>query len=154
MNKNFDDLPEKRQAFIDLYLDLGDRDEAYRLAGYSVEGRAWKNKSRELFKMLSQQIEERLETRIGEGAILALKIIREIMEDKEVSPAIRLKAAQDYLTRGGRDRVKETKVTHTLESQMTDAQLEAEIRKFLGDIPEKAEKVLKEAREEQQGPLH
>ena len=123
---NFDDLPDKQQKFIDLYLDSGDRDEAYREAGYSIEGRGWKMNARKLFIKLQPIIEERLETRIGEGAMLALKVVKDLMMSAK-SEAVRLKAAQDYLARGGRDRVRESRVIITDESQMSDKELDDEI---------------------------
>jgi len=130
----FDDLLDKQQKFIDMYLDLGDRNEAYRKAGYSVEGRAWKANARAMFLKFEAIIEARVETRIGEGALLALTVIQELMEDPNCPPAVRLKCAQDYLKRGGRDRDPEVKVVHTKESAMSDKELDAEITALQGKV--------------------
>ena len=131
---NFDDLTEKQQLFVDKYLDLGDRDKAYHKAGYSIEGRGWKANSRKMYQKLQHVIEERIDMRIGEGAIMALKIVKEIMQDKNVAPATRLKAAQDYMTRAGRDRTKETKLIVSKEAELTDEQLDQEIRTLSGEL--------------------
>ncbi len=130
---NFDDLPDKQQKFIDAYLDLGSRDEAYRKSGYSIQGRGWKANARAMFLKLEEVIEERVESRIGEGALMALSVVKDLMMNAS-SEAIRLKAAQDYLQRGGRDRIKEIKHVHTKEQELTDKELDAEIATLNGKM--------------------
>jgi len=130
---NFDDLPNKQQLFIDLYLDLGDRDEAYKDSGYSIEGRAWKANARALFLKLQHVIEQRIETRIGEGAILSLKVTKDLMMNAK-SESIRLKAAQDYREMGGFSRPKEVRVVHTREEELTDEELDEEIASLTGKV--------------------
>ena len=123
----FDDLPDKQQKFVEFYCDLGDRDEAYRIAGYSVQGRGWKMNARKMFKKLEHIIEIRVETRIGEDSLLALTIIRNLMTSAK-SESIRLKAAQYYRERGGGDRIKEVRHTVTVTQELTDEQLDQEIK--------------------------
>lgn len=128
--KKYDELTKKKQEFIDQHLKTGDRDEAYRLAGYSIKGRSWKCNARNLFMELSPVIKDRIELRFGGGAILAMNIVQEIMEDKKVSPAVRLNAAKDYLTRAGYDKPQETTVL--VKDKRTHKQIDNEIADILG----------------------
>ena len=126
----FDDLNDKSQKFIDFYLDTGDRDEAYRLAGYSIAGRAWKKNARMMFLKFEILIEERVETRIGEGALLALSVIRNLMTSAK-SETVKLKAAQDYLHRGGRDHEKTEHEQPSKDADLTDEELHTEIQSLV-----------------------
>ena len=131
----YDELKNSKQLFVDKYLELGDRNEAYLAAGYSVEGRGWKANARKMFLELESIIKERIDLRIGEGSILALGVIREIMEDKNVSPAVRLNAAKDYLQRAGYDKPIETTLNINSLDKASDEEIDAEIQTLLKIVP-------------------
>jgi len=132
----YDDLKPQKQLFVDKYLEVGDRNEAYRLAKYSIEGRGWRANARAMFLDLEPIIRDRIETRIGEGAIVALTVIKSLMTDKDVSPAVRLNACKDYLSRAGYDVATETKVHISDEARLSDSELKAEILRLTKQHPE------------------
>lgn len=131
--KSYDELTKKKQAFIDQYLILGDRDLAYKEAGYSIQGRGWKYNARNLFFELNMVIQERIDLKIGEGAVMALKIVRDIMEDKEISAAVRLNAAKDYLARAGYDKPQVTDVN--VNDKRSSKEIDTELADILGRQP-------------------
>lgn len=132
LNKTYDDLTDKQTKYVDNYLKTGTRNEAYRLAGFSIEGRGWKAQARKLFFQLQKIIQERIELKFGQGAILAMNIVQEIMQDDKVSAAVRLNAAKDFLSRAGYDRPLESRV------QVTDKRSKEEIDRELADMIEGA----------------
>jgi hypothetical protein len=131
MAETYESLQPRQQKFVDAYLKLGCRREAYREAGFSVEGRGWTSNARNLFIACEGIIKDRIELGIGEGAILALAIIKQIMQDESVSPAVRLNAAKDYLNRAGYDVPVEQQVVVRDETKLTDAELNAKIQELL-----------------------
>ena len=127
--RRYEELPKKQQAFVDFCVKLGDKNEAYEKAGYSVQGRAWKANARSMYLSLSTVIKDRIDVMIGDGAILALNIVKEIMQDPEQPGATRLKASQDYLNRAGYDKPVETNIN--IADARTPAQLDQEIQDLL-----------------------
>jgi phage terminase small subunit len=131
----YEDLAPKKQLFVDSYIKLGDRKEAFLKAGYSVEGRAWAANARALFLSLEKIITERVDMKIGDGAVVAFNVVREIMVDKDVSPAVRLNAAKDYLNRAGYDVPIETRVNINDERNLSNSEIEAEIARIQTEMP-------------------
>lgn len=128
---NYDDLSDKKQKFIDEYIRTASRDDAYKDSGYSIVGRGWKANARKLYFELFECIKQRIDDRIGAGAIIALSIVKEIMEDTTVSPAVRLNAAKDYLQRAGYDKPVETNINLNDNTKKTDEQIQQEIRALM-----------------------
>jgi len=131
----YEDLAPKKQLFVDSYIKLGDRKEAFEKAGYSVEGRGWTANARALFLSLEKIITERVDMKIGDGAVVAFNVVREIMVDKNVSPAVRLNAAKDYLNRAGYDVPIETRVNINDERNLSNSEIEAEIARIQTEMP-------------------
>ena len=131
----YEDLAPKKQLFVDSYIKLGDRKEAFEKAGYSVEGRGWTANARALFLSLEKIITERVDMKIGDGAVVAFNVVREIMIDKDVSPAVRLNAAKDYLNRAGYDVPVETRVNINDERNLSNSEIEAEIARIQTEMP-------------------
>jgi|TARA_R110000803_G_scaffold91530_3_gene158999 phage terminase small subunit len=131
----YEDLAPKKQLFVDSYIKLGDRKEAFEKAGYSVEGRGWTANARALFLSLEKIITERVDMKIGDGAVVAFNVVREIMVDKDVSPAVRLNAAKDYLNRAGYDVPIETRVNINDERNLSNSEIEAEIARIQTEMP-------------------
>ena len=131
----YEDLAPKKQLFVDSYIKLGDRKEAFEKAGYSVEGRGWTANARALFLSLEKIITERVDMKIGDGAVVAFNVVREIMVDKDVSPAVRLNAAKDYLNRAGYDVPIETRLNINDERNLSNSEIEAEIARIQTEMP-------------------
>ena len=131
----YEDLAPKKQLFVDSYIKLGDRKEAFEKAGYSVEGRGWTANARALFLSLEKIITERVDMKIGDGAVVAFNVVREIMIDKDVSPAVRLNAAKDYLNRAGYDVPIETRLNINDERNLSNSEIEAEIARIQTEMP-------------------
>lgn len=127
----YEDLAPRKQKFVDMYLKHGDRNEAYRLAGYSIQGRGWRANARKMYLELTGIIQERIDLKIGQGAILAMEIVSQLMQDDTVSPAVRLNAAKDYLQRAGYDKPAETNVNVNDARALKDEELDAEIETLL-----------------------
>jgi hypothetical protein len=131
----YEDLAPKKQKFVELYIKLGDRKVAYEKAGYSVEGRGWTANARGLFLSLEKIINERVDMKIGDGAVVAFNVVREIMEDVSCSPAVRLNAAKDYLNRAGYDVPVETRLNINDERSLSNAEIDAEIKRIQEELP-------------------
>ena len=102
--------------------------DAYEMAGYSPDaGNAYR-----LYQDLKEIIKETRNDLIDENqcATLAAKIIEDIMLDVEVSPQIRLKAAQDVMHRTGHDKPQEIISTSKV-SEMTDAELDEQLASLI-----------------------
>ena len=129
----FEELTNKEQKYIDLYLELGDRYLAYEQSGYSTKGRGWKVNARKKFIQLGPIIEERLDMKVGEGALLAFGVIKSLMKNSD-SDAVRLKAAQDYLTRAGHDTIITKRIEITDDRPLTDKELDGEIAELMKGV--------------------
>ena len=57
------------------------------------------------------------------------------MVDKDVSPAVRLNAAKDYLNRAGYDVPIETRVNINDERNLSNSEIEAEIARIQTEMP-------------------
>ena len=131
MALKYEDLAPKRQKFVDSYLVTGDRNDAYREAGYSIEGRGWRANARKMYLELTSIIQDRIDLKISQGAIIAMRIVSEIMQDPTVSSAVRLNAAKDYLQRAGYDKPQETNISVSDTREIKDEDLQAEIETLL-----------------------
>ena len=129
----YEDLRPKPQSFVDLVLTKqisGDYVEAYKQAGYSTNCENWEANARAAYYKYLPAIRSQLELRIGQGAIAAFEVVYDLMMDVAVNPAVRLKAAQDYLTRSGYDKPIELDVKINKEV-LSDDRLQEEIDKLL-----------------------
>lgn len=129
----YEELCKKDQKYVDAFIETGCKFLAYEKAGYSIKGRAWKVNANNKFREVSFVIEERIDTKVGQGAIMALGIIEEIMKDESVSPAVRLSCAKDYLSRAGRDTPVTQKVEITDSRELETKELNEEILSILGE---------------------
>lgn len=134
MSKHYEDLIPKKQAFVDAYLDSGDRDDAYLKAGYKPGKRSHRVNARALFLELQYVIKEEIDKRIGRGAVMALKIIREIMEDEKQTGTVRLQAAKDYLSRAGYDKPAESNLNINDMRDIKDDELQQEVDALLAKV--------------------
>lgn len=131
--QTYDDLIDKHQKFVDAYLETADRVEAYLAAGYSPSKKTLRNAATNLYHKLAPIIKDEMDKRIGTGAVMALRVIRELMEHAS-SETVRLQAAKDYLTRAGFDKPVQTELTVNDSRDKTNAELQAEIQELLAKV--------------------
>ena len=98
----YDELSKRHRAYVDAFIQCGDKIEAYTLAGFTGQTSSARTNAVRLHRKLADVIEARVEDRIGTGAMMALNVIQTLMVSAE-SEAVKLAAAKDYLTRAGRD---------------------------------------------------
>ncbi|MFJ5625621.1 terminase small subunit [Peribacillus loiseleuriae] len=99
---------EKELLFCQYYVKTNKGADSAIRAGYA-EGSAHVRSSRllksekivTLIRSIRSEIEGSLRAYFMSDAMVAREIVKEIMEDREVSPAIRLQAAKDMLDRAG-----------------------------------------------------
>ena len=130
-HRNFDDLTDKQQKFVDSYLRNGDKFVAYEEAGFSMSTRGWKAAASKLFRQMADVIRDRIDQKIGEDAMVALSIVRELMVSPDVSPAVRLNAAKDYLSRAGYDKVETQRIEIDDKRNLSDDDLDKELNALL-----------------------
>jgi hypothetical protein len=135
--RNLENLTDKQKKFVEVmargYHQGKDPtkitvEDGFRMAGYAPDtGNAFR-----LYRDLKDLIQERRDELIDHNqvATLATQIIEDIMIDPEVSPQIRLKAAQDILHRTGYDKPKEVNVKQTV-SEMTDEELDQQLASLI-----------------------
>lgn len=123
----YETLTEKKRKFIDRYLETGDRNEAYLFAGYSPSRKSHRANARLLYIELHEIIQSRIESKIGEGAVTALNVILDMMQNSS-SDAVRLQCAKDYLWRAGYDKPIESKITIDDLRDLDDSALADEIK--------------------------
>lgn len=137
--KPYEDLPSKQQAFIDRYLVHGDRDRAYVEAGYKPGRRSLKPAAYALYRKLQDTIQVEIDKRIGRHAVLALAIVKQLMEDEKQPGSVRLNAAKDYLNRAGYDKPVESRVTiddlRDVDNDEVNDEIQALLKKALGEQP-------------------
>jgi hypothetical protein len=105
----------------------GDRNAAYLKAGFSGTPKTCNSNAYKLFRQLQNIIQEQIEKKIGRGAIKALSVIEELMDNSD-SDTVKLAAAKDYLSRAGYDVPVESRVRV---EKVDDSSLEDDIQELL-----------------------
>lgn len=136
--KEYDALTERKQLFIDGCLRGESVNDAYSNAGYVVEGRSWSRNARALHKELSPIIRKMVMDSISADALVAKRIVIDIMNDESVNPAIRLKAAEGVMSRAGWDSPRVLEINDLRDA--TDDELTNEITALLNQAGELLEK--------------
>ena len=93
MNK----LTHAQIAFIDAFVELGDANKAYQIAGYSPD----RSNAHKLVQRLSSEINQRLQSRMAMSTSVALKVLEDIMTNEDNAPRDRLNAVSSWLDRAG-----------------------------------------------------
>lgn len=126
--KTYEQLTNRRQKFVDLMVDGMSRSEAYLAAGFSGSPHTCRANARKLFFELQFILHDRIQTRIEDGGILGLKVIKELMLNSK-SDAVRLAAAKDSLARAGYDVPIEQ--VFTVKEERSDEDIKAELDDLL-----------------------
>ena len=123
-------LNKKKRLFVEGVVKLGDDLQALEYAGYSIANKGAKNKARKLRTELALHIEQEVQDYIKSTnrSIIALLVLDDLMES--TSDQIKLKAAQDTLTRAGHDEDKVIKIEKTV-TQMSAGAIDNRIAELL-----------------------
>lgn len=132
-DRAYDDLNKRKQLFVDAYLKTADRLESLYAAGYKPTPRNARAQANKLYYELAPIIREEMDRRIGTGAVLALQVIRELMESA-TSETVKLAAAKDYLTRAGLDKPIKTELEVSDLRDKQDAELQSELAELLTKV--------------------
>jgi len=84
-------------AFIDAFVELGDANKAYQIAGYSPD----RSNAHKLVQRLSKEINSRLQSRMAMSTSVALNVLEDIMTNEDNAPRDRLNAVSSWLDRAG-----------------------------------------------------
>ena len=90
-------LTHAQVAFIDAFVELGDANKAYQIAGYSPD----RSNAHKLVQRLSSEINQRLQSRMAMSTSVALKVLEDIMTNEDNAPRDRLNAVSSWLDRAG-----------------------------------------------------
>lgn len=135
--KTFDELAPKRRKFIDLYIKYGDHIQAHIDAGFNSSDRTRAMHARRLRMDLEPFITERVEQKIGSGAVRAFNVIEDLMM-KAKSEQVKLAAAKDLLSRAGYDKPQEILHKNIVEEMPKDqllSEIERLTQKLTKDMP-------------------
>lgn len=84
-------------AFIEAFVELGDANKAYQIAGYSPD----RSNAHKLVQRLSTEINSRLQSRMAMSTSVALNVLEDIMTNEDNAPRDRLNAVSSWLDRAG-----------------------------------------------------
>ena len=90
-------LTHAQVAFIDAFVELGDANKAYQIAGYSPD----RSNAHKLVQRLSTEINSCLQSRMAMSTSVALKVLEDIMTNEDNAPRDRLNAVSSWLDRSG-----------------------------------------------------
>ena len=90
-------LTHAQVAFIDAFVELGDANKAYQIAGYSPD----RSNAHKLVQRLSKEINSRLQSRMAMSTSVALNVLEDIMTNEDNAPRDRLNAVSSWLDRAG-----------------------------------------------------
>mgnify|MGYP000016015011 FL=1 len=110
-------------AFIDAFVELGDANKAYQIAGYSPD----RSNAHKLVQRLSTEINSRLQSRMAMSTSVALNVLESIMTNEDVAPRDRLNAVSSWLDRAGVARAS------TMQMDVKTAEQVPENRKVIRD---------------------
>jgi len=90
-------ITPSQPAFIDAFVELGDANKAYQIAGYSPD----RSNAHKLVQRLSKEINSRLQSRMAMSTSVALNVLEDIMTNEDNAPRDRLNAVSSWLDRAG-----------------------------------------------------
>ena len=127
-------LTDKEEAFVTNIVDNKQEPlDAFYAAGYKGDSEnANKSRSKRLQRHLWLHIEHRIQQRVGETSTMALNVLEELMRSAE-SENVRLNAARDILSRAGYDATQRSETTIKEVSDLTDEELDSQIRQLASD---------------------
>lgn len=148
-NKSFDELNDKQKKFVDsmargyhkekwdggCILDRMTPAAAYEAAGYGAKAskqagwRLYMQTKHIIYKRRAEQVE------MGLCAVMAAKVIYDLMIDSTVPAAVRKDCAKDILGRTGFDKPQEIILTQKIED-MSEEELDAALSEALGGSKE------------------
>ena len=100
---------EREEKFLDAYIVMGmNPTRAWAYAGYSDSS---VNLAYQKVKRLGPIIAKRINQKLVSHAPIALKVLSDVMEDEDVNPATRVKAATEWLDRSGFSKTVEMRIT-------------------------------------------
>jgi hypothetical protein len=125
-------LTEKEENFMINFVDNKmEPEEAFLAAGYAKEVNL-KHRSKRLQRHLWLHIEDRIKQRVGETATLALNVLENLMRHGE-SENVKLNAARDILSRAGYDAMHRSETTIKEVTDLTDEELDQQIKQLTSD---------------------
>lgn len=119
---------EAEQNWLDDYIEYGNAKRA--VQQWFPDNKAPTTRAAQLKQKFSQEIENRVRAGFAQDAPQAASIIRHLARNAE-QPAVKLKAAQDVLSRGGYNPVAESR---ELTEKPTEAELKERLRLALTGI--------------------
>lgn len=123
-------LNERRQKFIELFVEGATQAEAARQAGYKHPA----SQGSELRRELSAEIDEAMKERITSFAPLAFRVLVDLANNSE-QDSVKRQAASEILSRGGYDASQKIEQTNINGNQeRTTEELQAELNKLMGRV--------------------
>ena len=107
-------LNERQSNFIDLFIETGCASTAYEAVGYSPD----RSNAHKLVPKLSNEINNRLQSRMSLKTSTALSILEELMTNEDNAPRDRLNAVNSWLDRTNVARASTSKVDVTQTDQI------------------------------------
>ena len=137
-DKDFVNKSDKLVKFLELYVETGDKKQAWLDAGYAKGGiRSAGNIIRENMRL----VEKLIRNRIGSHVPLALNGVLELATGAK-QESVRLKALQDILYRAGYDRPVEIVTSEKDVNALDNKELEDELTTLLARANKEAEQTL------------
>lgn len=135
LNRPFEELPRRRQIFVEQYVLSGDVLQAYLAAGYKKSANSlqkalqYRSQMREHIVKKTRELAESTDM-----AILGMKTVRELAINAD-SEAVRLQAGKELMARALPEAPKEVTHNHTHEIRnLTDEEIDKRIARLAGDL--------------------
>ena len=116
-------------AFLEEYIDNGGQaQEAWVTAGYAESTKAT---AMSVVRKESATVTKLLNLKIGSHVPSSIKVIVDLMKEGKTPAAVKLKCAQDIMSRAGYDAAIDYTVTEKPVGDMTNSELDTELAKLL-----------------------
>ena len=116
-------------AFLEEYIDNGgDAQVAWVTAGYAE---STKKTAMSIVRKESATVTKLLNLKIGSHVPSSIKVIVDLMQAEKTPAAVKLKCAQDIMSRAGYDAAIDYTITEKPVTDMTNSELDTELAKLL-----------------------
>ncbi|MDC1406040.1 hypothetical protein N8314_00635 [Akkermansiaceae bacterium] len=116
-------------AFLEEYIDNGgDAQTAWVTAGYAE---STKKQAMAMVRKESDTVTKLLNLKIGSHVPSSIKVIVDLMHNEKTPPAVKLKCAQDIMSRAGYDAAIDYTISEKPVEDMTNSELDTELSKLL-----------------------
>ena len=135
----FASKPDLLIKFLEEYIDNGgDAQVAWVTAGYAE---STKRSAMSHIRKNHDLVRKLLDLKIGSHVPSSIKVIVDLMQAEKTPAAVKLKCAQDIMSRAGYDSVIEYTVTDKKPEDMTNTELDSELQKLLSSVVTKKTQV-------------